>query len=135
MLRTPAVYAIEIATIASAAAMAFLLRFDFRLPPAYATPLLVAIAVWIPVKLAAFKVLGLDRRWARYVSLSDLLRLMMSNAIGSLAGLLILAFASAGVPRSVFAIDLLLCLCFTAGTRVTVRLIMESVQTRPPVRD
>src|SRR5262249_12944594 len=77
----------------------------------------------------------LDRRWARYVSLSDLIRLVMSNAIGSLAGLLILAFTSAGVPRSVFAIDFLLCLCFTAGTRVMVRLIMESVQAPPPVRD
>ena len=101
------VYSVEIAIIVSAAVLAFLLRFDSGIPAFYVKVLLKAIAVWIPVKLALFKLLGLDHRWARYVSIPDLSRLAVSNAIASCLSMAILVFVRAGVPRTIYAIDLL----------------------------
>ncbi len=126
------VFGIEIATILSSAILAFLLRFDFRIP-AYEIHILgIAAAVWVPVKLTSFKLLGLDRRWARYISLADLVRLALSNLIGSSVALVaLLAIARGEVPRSVYAIDFLLCVTLTAGLRICVRVASE---TNRPVR-
>jgi FlaA1/EpsC-like NDP-sugar epimerase len=70
--------------------------------------------------------LGLDRRWARYSSLADLLRLTLSNLIGSCVSLIILLLLQIGVPKSVYVIDFLLCVTITAGLRVGVRVASEN---------
>jgi FlaA1/EpsC-like NDP-sugar epimerase len=124
------VFGIEIATILSSAVLAFLLRFDFNVPVLYLHVLILASIVWVPVKLTSFKLLGLDRRWARYVSLADLVRLAFSNLIGSSLSLLILLAVNGGVPRSIYAIDFLLCVMLTAGLRVGVRVASESNRPR-----
>ena len=103
------VYGIETATIVISAVLAFLLRFDFRVPAPYFPTIVLASCIWIPVKLTSFKLLGLDRRWARYISLSDLLRLAFSNLIGSCFALIVLLVINSSVPKSVYAIDFLLC--------------------------
>ena len=118
-------YGIELTAVVVAAVTAFLLRFDFSIPAIYIPVLTVAILVWGPAKLASFKFLGLDRRWARYASMSDLMRVAASNLLGSFLGFLILRILRTPVPRSIFAIDLLLCVMITAGLRVTVRLLTD----------
>ena len=123
-------FAIEIGVIGAAALLAFLLRFDFSVPPTYIPALMTALAVWTPAKLICFKLFGLDRRWARYVSINDLLRVVTSNSIGSFVSLLILALIKSGVPRSIYAIDFLVCVMLTASVRVSVRVIAES-RNRP----
>jgi FlaA1/EpsC-like NDP-sugar epimerase len=90
----------------------------------------VAIAVWVPVKLISFKMLELDKRWARYVSLTDLVRLSFSNIIGSAVSLVILLILQSGVPKSVYAIDLLLSITLTAGVRVCIRVAGETLRNR-----
>lgn len=125
-LRLLAVFGIEICTILIAAALAFGLRFDFRIPASYVHSLLVASLVWVPFKLVFFKLLGLDRRWARYISISDLLRLVESNLLGSTGALVVLVATGSGVPKSVYAIDFLLCIMLTAGLRIGVRVVSES---------
>jgi FlaA1/EpsC-like NDP-sugar epimerase len=125
-------FGIEIGVIASAALLAFLLRFDFSVPANYIPVLIRAAAVWIPVKLICFKAFGLDRRWARYVSINDLLRVILSNSIGSFVSLVILWAIKSGVPRSIYAIDWLVCVMLTASVRVSVRVIAESRQQRHP---
>ena len=124
-------FAIEITVIAAAALLAFLLRFDFTVPAYYVPVLVKALAVWVPLKLVCFKVFGLDRRWARYVSINDLLRVAVSNSIGSFVSLMILVAIQSGVPRSIYTIDLLVCVMLTASVRVTVRVIAESRQRQP----
>jgi FlaA1/EpsC-like NDP-sugar epimerase len=128
--RTIAVYGIETAIIICAAILSFVLRFDLSMPAYYRPILTSALMVWIPVKLVAFRLCGLDKRWARYVSLSDLTQLVLSNTIGTTVSLAILWAWGLGVPRSVYAIDFLLCLIFTTGSRASVRLAFESIQTR-----
>ncbi len=124
-------YGIELTAVVVAAVTAFLLRFDFSIPAIYIPVLTVAILVWGPAKLASFKFLGLDRRWARYASMSDLMRVAASNLLGSFLGFLILMILRTPVPRSIFAIDLLLCVMITAGLRVTVRLLTDLARPKP----
>ncbi len=124
-------YGIELTAVVVAAVTAFLLRFDFSIPAIYIPVLTVAILVWGPAKLASFKFLGLDRRWARYASMSDLMRVAASNLLGSFLGFLILRILRTPVPRSIFAIDLLLCVMITAGLRVTVRLLTDLARPKP----
>lgn len=130
------VFGIEIAAILSSAVLAFLLRFDFRIPAYEIHILAIAAAVWVPVKLTLFKLLGLDRRWARYISLADLVRLALSNLIGSSVALVILLAIEHGeVPRSVYAIDFLLCVTLTAGIRICVRVASETNRPAAGVRN
>jgi FlaA1/EpsC-like NDP-sugar epimerase len=83
---------------------AFLLRFDFGLPPAYTAALAYALPIWIVVKAVVFRVANLDRGWWRYVSIADLLRIVAGNFAGSaLSCIAILLIAPAGIP----ALDLL----------------------------
>jgi FlaA1/EpsC-like NDP-sugar epimerase len=126
------VYAIESVVITCAAAFAFLLRFDFGIPAVYRHVLVSSLLVWVPIKLASFCFLGLDRRWARYVSLSDLVRLAISNLVGTCVSLPLLLVLRVGVPRTVYAIDLLLALLLTAAMRVSIRLASELIHPRQP---
>lgn len=129
------VYAIELVAVLIAAVTAFLLRFDFSIPALYIPVLGSAILVWAPVKLASFKLLGLDRRWARYASMSDLMRVAASNVLGSFAAFLILFGFQRQVSRSIYAIDLLLCVMITAGMRVTVRLLTDLAKPKPTTKE
>ncbi len=135
LVRTLGVYSIEIATIALAAWLAFLLRLDFNIPRYLKAVLISALSVWVPVKLLCFKVLGLDRRWARYISMTDLTLLVWSNVLGTLVSAVILVPMHLGVPRTVYAIDLLLCISLTVGSRVSVRLMSEAMRSRNQPRN
>jgi len=129
-LRLLLVYTAEGIAVICAATLAFLLRFDFSIPYTYVPALITGIIVWLPVKLISFRMLGMDRRWARYVSISDLLRLVVSNSAASFVALIVLLVAKVAVPRSVYCLDLLLMLCLTAGMRVTVRLFAETARRK-----
>ena len=128
MLRLAVVYGIEAIAIVCAAFAAFAIRFDFSIPANWFPVLGIAIAVWAPLKLASLRLFGLDRRWARYVSLPDLLRLICSNTLGSCASVVVLLATGAHVPRTIYAIDLLLCICATVGIRISVRLATERMR-------
>ncbi|MCU1329717.1 MAG: polysaccharide biosynthesis protein CapD, partial [Bryobacterales bacterium] len=123
--RSAFVYFVEFVVIVLAAVFAFLLRFDFSIPQQYVPVLVSAVCVWVPIKLSAFKLMGLDRRWARYASMSDLMRVAASNTIGAVVAALVLWLLQRQVPRSIYAIDLMLCVMLTAGIRVTVRLLTD----------
>src|SRR6185503_17602473 len=119
----------QIATFACAGIAAFILRFDFTLPAEHLHHFLVAIPVWTTIKILTFHFAGLDRRGYRYVSMEDAFRLLLANVSGSAISVpIILVLSSSGFPRSVYFIDLIVCLTATTGTRLTVRLIAEFAQ-------
>jgi FlaA1/EpsC-like NDP-sugar epimerase len=126
------VYSVEAAAITVAATAAFFLRFDFSIPYRWETVLRTGLMAWLPVKLFCFRLFGLDQRWARYVSIPDLMRLIASNVTASCVSLVVLIAIASGVPRTVYALDLLLCICVTASIRVSVRVATESL--RPGTR-
>ena len=121
------VWVSQIGIFALSGVLAFLLRFDLRMPPAYLGHLAYALPIWIVVKSVVFRVANLDRGWWRYVSVADLLRIMVGNFAGSvLSCIAILFIAPAGFPRSIYLLDLMICFLGTAGVRMIVRMTAEA---------
>jgi FlaA1/EpsC-like NDP-sugar epimerase len=105
---------------------AFLLRFEFAIPRSHLKYLYWALLIWVPVKLAVFRLLNLDRGWWRFVSTHDLVRLAFGNLLGSVLGAVLMLFvAPAGFPRSLYILDLLFCFLATACQRVFVRALSD----------
>jgi FlaA1/EpsC-like NDP-sugar epimerase len=126
-IHRPAVWAAQIALFAFSGVAAFLLRFDFGLPPAHMRHLAYALPIWIGVKIVVFRVAKLDRGWWRYVSVGDLLRLILGNFAGStLSCVVILGIAPPGFPRSIYLLDLMICFLGTAGVRMIFRMTVEA---------
>jgi FlaA1/EpsC-like NDP-sugar epimerase len=120
------VRAIQLVIFAVAGALAFILRFDFTVPPQYQLHLLAGFCIFVPAKILAFSFFRLDRGWWRYASIRDLMRLSAANAIGSVLGCLGLPLlAPESFPRSVYFLDFLLCFGMTAGIRLLVRVVFE----------
>jgi FlaA1/EpsC-like NDP-sugar epimerase len=121
-----AMYAVQLAIFAAAGMFAFVLRFDFTVPPFYLPHLLAGLCVWVPVKVLVFHFLKLDRGWWRYASIRDVIRIAIANIAGSALGFLALLWLSpAGFPRSIYVLDFLLCFGMTAGARLIVRTAFE----------
>lgn len=130
VVRRIAIWATEIAIFAVSAAAAFLLRFDFSVPPHYLRYLPYALAIWLPVKIVVFRIAKLDRGLWRYVSAIDLIRISTANLIASGIGyILIRLLAPAGFPRSLYVLDFMVCLSGTGGFRLAAR-VTESVSSR-----
>ncbi len=124
--RRPIMWVMQIAVFAFSAVAAFLLRFDFTVPPLYVRYLEYAFPIWILVKIVVFRVAQLDRGVWKYVSIIDVIRVGLGNLVASAIGcVLILEIAPQGFPRSIFALDLIVCYLATTGLRLTVRAILE----------
>ena len=127
VIRSVLLWTSQPAMFALAGVSAFLLRFDFSLPLAHMDHLEYALPIWILTKSLIFQAADLNRRGWRYVSITDLYRLFGANFIGSaLSCAVILFVAPAGFPRSIYAIDLILCFLGTSGMRLGVRMASGS---------
>jgi FlaA1/EpsC-like NDP-sugar epimerase len=127
-LRRPMVWFVQICTFSLCALAAFLLRFEFAIPNVHHKHLYCALLVWVSVKLVLFRFLNLDHGWWRFVSIHDLARLAFGNLLGSVVGaVLIVTFGPPGFPRSLYILDLILCFLATAGMRVCLRLLLDSL--------
>jgi FlaA1/EpsC-like NDP-sugar epimerase len=125
--RKPIIWIVQSSVFVLSALMAFLLRFDFTVPREQYGHLATAILVWFIVKIIVFRIARLDRGLWRYVSVIDVVRVGVGNLIASsVACVLILAISTPGFPRSLYAIDFLLCFLATSGLRFTVRLVQEA---------
>ena len=123
----PAIWAVQVVIFAVSGIAAFLLRFDLTLPPKEMAHLVYALQIWIVVKSIVFRMARLDRGWWRFVSLHDLPRLAIGNLLGSFLGALaIVLIAPRGFPRSIYVLDLLVCLLLTASVRLAARIIVEA---------
>jgi len=121
------VWLAQIAMFAVSGVLAFLLRFDFSLPPAYLRHLAYALPIWIVVKATVFRVAKLDRGLWRYVTESDLFRLVNANLIASAVScILIRVIAPYGFPRSIYVLDLIVCFLATSGLRVVMRRALQA---------
>ena len=108
----PVIWAVQTGIFAVSGIIAFILRFDLRLPRDESAHLLYALPIWVVAKIIVFRVARLDRGWWRFMSLNDIPRLAVGNLLGScLATLAILWIAPSGFPRSVYVLDLLVCFC------------------------
>jgi FlaA1/EpsC-like NDP-sugar epimerase len=107
---------------AASAMAAFLLRFDFSVPAFYLRYIPYALAIWLPVKFVVFYAARLDRGFWRYVSAIDLIRISVANVIASTIGFFLIRWlAPPAFPRSLYVLDLMVCLIGTCGLRLLAR--------------
>lgn len=128
--RRAVIWAEQIAAFACAGILAFLLRFDFTIPLSQWRNLAYAVPIWIVAKIIVFRVGHLDRGLWRYVTVIDVVRVALGNLIASLLSyLLIILIAPAGIPRSIYALDLIACFLLTTGLRLATRVAQEFALT------
>jgi FlaA1/EpsC-like NDP-sugar epimerase len=124
-----------VAIAAGSYVLAVALRFDISLP-ADAVPLVLStLPTLVLCKVLGFWIAGLFSGWWRHVSVRDVKDIVRGNTLGSLFFLLAIVFGRglAGIPRSVFPIDLIICTLATAGLGIAVRITLERL-ARPAVR-
>ena len=125
-MRRTLVWTAQIGVFALSGVVAFLLRFDLSLPPAYRIFLAYALPIWILVKIVVFHAAKLDRGLWRYLSVGDLSRIAYGNLTASVVScILIKVIAPRGFPRSIYVLDLMICFLATSGLRLILRLMME----------
>ncbi|MGE4263991.1 MAG: polysaccharide biosynthesis protein [Desulfovibrio sp.] len=124
--------AAEAACFALAMSASYLLRFDFRVPAAYATQLAAMLVIALPLKLGVFLGLGLYRGMWRYTSLTDFRRLCEAVLLSSALLVAVVAFryGFAGFSRAVLLLDAMLTLLLTAGLRLGIRVGFAKSQLR-----
>ena len=112
--------------IAASVLVAFLLRFEYVIPARELPRLWQGIALALAVKLAVFHIAGSDRAGWRYAGIPDVYNLLAANLAGSfLWSVAVLALIGTRFPRSVYAIDFVLCLLATVGVRLASRAWFE----------
>jgi FlaA1/EpsC-like NDP-sugar epimerase len=104
---------------------AFLLRYEFSIPPAAWRCAVWGIAIWCVTKPLLFCRLSGFGAW-RHFSVADLASLLKANAFASaLAFAALLVFCPVPFPRSIVVLDFVLCLLLTAGVRIMARMLVE----------
>ncbi len=115
---------------------AFLLRFEFTIPPVYRTLILDTIPVLLVAKAIGFLSFGLFGGWWRYVSVRDIFPV----AAGCMLGTVLFAGAANllggwHVPRSVYVLDWGITLMLVLGGRYMIRMARESYGHRRRATD
>ena len=112
--------------------LAWLVRFDFRLPPAYVAVVTASLLWIVGIELAIGALFGFYRGWWRYVGIHDVLRLAAgcTTMLGTLVALWYTERWThfpglLGVSRAVLLINYAFSLLAIFGTRVLVRLMKD----------
>ncbi len=113
--------------------LAFLLRFDLRLPTEYLGIFIRTMPLAIVIKFIVFYYFGLFRGLWRYVSIGDLWQIIKAGIVSSAIFIVsvVFSFGLHGFPRSVFINDFIICTFLTGGIRFLTRLIRERFKNIP----
>jgi FlaA1/EpsC-like NDP-sugar epimerase len=119
--------------------VAFLLRFDFNLPPEYVASVLKILPVVLFIKIVTFYFFGLYLGLWRYVSLFDIVQIIKGNLLATLIFTSAVFFIQTDYffPPAVFVLDFIICTILLSGVRVVARMVREryrSVFTQRSVR-
>jgi len=117
--------------------LAFLLRFDFRLPREQWALFLWTLPLLVGVRIGVFAGLHMHKSLWRYVSMPDVIGILKGVTLSSLIFVTgILVVFGHGFPRSIFVLDWVLCLGLVAGVRFAIRAFREftAVQGRLRVK-
>jgi len=114
---------VDVALIALAFSLAFLLRFDFHLPVNERELFLEALCLSLLTKPAVFLCLGFYRNIWRYASIQDAVKIVKAVSLSSLAAAFVIAFYNhfAPFPRSIIVLDWFLLLTLVSASRLAWR--------------
>ncbi len=106
---------------------AYLLRFNFELPPEHQAVMLQTLSLALPLQAAAFISFGLYRGTWRFASVLDLKRILLTVTVSAvvLVALLFMLSTTFRVPRSVLILDPILLILMMGGSRFVYRAIKE----------
>ncbi|MCP5005011.1 MAG: polysaccharide biosynthesis protein [Planctomycetes bacterium] len=104
--------------------LAFLLRFETVLSTEYLSQLLYSLPVLLIVRLALYLQAGLYKDIWRYSSISDMISIIRTTAIGSIIFFIINRYFmwNSQYPLSVYALEWVLLLSVSCGTRLLIRI-------------
>src|SRR5215472_12050872 len=108
--------------------LAWLLRFDFTLP--YRSSLVTAAIVLPFIRLTAFAKFNLLHGWWQYTGVNDARDVAKATLCGTILFWLAMRVlpTSAGFPRTVFILEMVLSGVFLASVRLFSRVVAESVR-------
>ena len=117
----------DISLVLAAYLMAYLLRFEGKIPPAEWVNLKSTIQYILPFKLFIFMVFGLYKGMWRYTSFFDFFNVLKATTFSSAVIIIAILFINRfqGFPRSVFILDWILTFIFVTGIRVAIRLFLS----------
>ncbi len=129
--RRALVIAVHLGLWTAALALAFLLRFEFRVPRSAAD----LIPFWLPVLLGfrtlTFYRLGLFRGLWRYTGAKDLTAIVNATTIATLALTAFLVLGVQTFPRSILIIEWLAAISLVGGMRFAIRWLKPSTGPLP----
>jgi len=138
-VRTALVFISTFFTVAISFLLAFYLRHDFSFATPEAQYIPQVLLIVLAVKLLAFYLFRLYEGMWRYVSISDLWKILMANIVGSALSIAIVAAArhrfAPGFSLTVLVIDAMLCFLAMSGKRVLTRVIREAAAKASGERD
>ena len=124
---------LDAAAVTLAYFLAFILRFDFSLPPGEASNFLYTLPLVLVLRLAAFYYFGLYNGIWRYASMADLTAIMkgiLASQIPIMAAVLFLQHGH--YPRSVLLMSPFISLFFIGGIRFAIRVTRHLRYTEKP---
>jgi FlaA1/EpsC-like NDP-sugar epimerase len=118
----------KVALISVSFLLAFLLCFDLHTVQADWALFERLIVPVLLIKLVVFWAMGLNHGWWRYVSISDVFNLFLANLTASSIAFFYVAIGPglAGVPRSLFLLDVMICFLIGCGIRIITRAWREN---------
>jgi len=126
----------ELFAVTVAYYLAFLLRYDFAIPPKDLNFLWKTLPILLALRVIAFAVWHLFSGLWRYVTVTDLIDIIKACLVSSLAFTTILLFVIGhglgGLPRTVLILEFVLSVAFLGGMRLLVRVSRETMQRRNP---
>ena len=107
-------------------AAAFLLRFDFHVPPYYLRHLIFAVVIWVTAKSIVFAAARMSHNNWRHASGPDVVAIVGYSSCGSLVAFpVIWFFGPPNFPRSIYFLDLILCTHLLPAVYMLARLLAE----------
>ncbi|MBL0225538.1 MAG: polysaccharide biosynthesis protein [Geobacteraceae bacterium] len=127
---------VDVAMIAIAFSMAFLLRFDFHIPVNERELFLKGLCIVLITKPAVFLCLGFYRNIWRYASIQDAVKIIKAVSLSSVIAAFVIAFYNhfAPFPRSIIVLDWFLLLTLVSASRLAWRLWRDTSQTSKQVK-
>jgi FlaA1/EpsC-like NDP-sugar epimerase len=118
---------VHLALVTVAYLLAFMLRFEFRLPAGEWERFLRTLPFLLLARMAVFAWFHLYEGLWRYVSMRDILAILRAATLSSLIFVVsVFGLFGPGFPRSVFVLDWVLCLALVGGVRLALRALRES---------
>jgi FlaA1/EpsC-like NDP-sugar epimerase len=112
----------------------FLFRFEFDIPPFFASKLWQMLPVVVGVKLTVFHFFDLYRGMWRYTSVNDLLNTIKASVVSSLILITVILLLTRfqGYSRAVFLIDTGFTIILVGGVRLLIRFYFEKFGNGQP---